>query len=249
MKTQLLQKLICNVRYFKYKTNNFNYKMSFPKVIYFCNKTLDKMQIYADNWKKLNPEYEIKLYDNSMCEEFIFNNFGELHRDVFNFIKDGPIKADFWRLCILYKNGGVYSDIDNEPLVSISSFLKDNIDFLTCSSYWDAMQYTFNPNFIIANKGEEILKNCIDWYIYKYINKHTYSYWGWSIMTAFKDTLHLGNNYKKEDGIYSLNEKKIQILKECPGKHHYDAHNLYEGIRIFNNRYSEWNADTHSFRE
>lgn len=205
------------------------------------------MEKYANNWKLLNPDYEIKLYDNEMCENFLLEHYGKLYKDIFNFVKDGPIKADFWRLCILYKYGGVYSDIDNEPLVPINSFLENNVDFLTCSSYWDAMHYTFNPNFIIANKGEEILKKCIDWYIDKYKNNDAYDYWGWSIMTAFKDTLHLGNEYNKQDGIYYLNDKKIQILKECVGKNHYDDHNIYKNLRIFNNRYSDWNYNTHSF--
>jgi hypothetical protein len=30
---------------------------------------------------------------------------------------------------------------------------------------------------------------------------------------------------------------KIQIIKECPGVNHYDAHNIYNNVRVFNNRY------------
>ena len=40
---------------------------------------------------------------------------------------------------------------------------------------------------------------------------------------------------------------KIQILKECPGKNHYDAHNMFNGKRAFNNRYKDWNNDKHCF--
>ena len=32
-----------------------------PKVIYICHKKLDKIKIYSQNWKLLNPDYEIKL--------------------------------------------------------------------------------------------------------------------------------------------------------------------------------------------
>ena len=76
---------------------------SIPNTIYFCNKTLDKMELYANNWKKLNPEYEIKLYDDKMCREFLLNEYSQLHLDIFNFLEDGEIKADFWRVCILNK--------------------------------------------------------------------------------------------------------------------------------------------------
>lgn len=307
------------------------YIMPFPKTLFFCNKTLDRMKEFSDNWKVLNPEYEIQLYDNSMCEKFLLEEYGELYKDIFIFIKDGPIKADFWRICILYKYGGIYSDIDNEPLMSISSFLDSTVDFMTCSSYWI---YNFNPNFIGANKNNIILKKCIDWYINKYTNeKDSYDYWKWSIMAAFSDNLYL-KNYQKKDGIYELdnnctdvmfigdsdtNKKiinvntnysnksytitkhnwighdtyddtfvvtvkdgvcttqrtdmdsgwdmklrvnldttwkndrsdtamKVQIIQECYGPEKYNDHNIYNNIRIFNNRYKEWDYASHSFK-
>ncbi len=106
---------------------------SIPKTIYFCNKTLDKMEKYANNWKILNPDYEIKLYDNVLCKQFLLEEYGQLYVDIFDYLTDGPIKADFWRVCILYKYGGVYSDIDNEPLVPLKDFIEPDVDFVTCS--------------------------------------------------------------------------------------------------------------------
>ena len=221
--------------------------IKFPKTIYFCYKTLDKMKENSDKWKNMNPDFEIKLYDNDMCENFLLNEYGEIYRDIYIFLKDGPIKADFWRICILYKFGGVYSDIDNIPLLSINTFIEDNVDFVTCSSYWDAENLNFNPNFIISDKQNIILKNVIEWYVNNYKNNKPYDYWRWSIMRAFTDTLHL-NNYSKKDGVYYLNDMKIQIIKECRGVNHYDAHNVYKKKRIFNNRCDNWDCVTHSFK-
>ena len=117
-----------------------------PKIIYMCDKTLNYIKIYSQNWIKLNPDYEIKLYDNTLCEQFLLDNYSQLHCDIFKYIPDGPIKADFWRVCILYKYGGLYVDADNEPLVPLKDFIEEDVDFVTCKSYWDIMN--FNPNFI-----------------------------------------------------------------------------------------------------
>ena len=230
--------------------------MEIPKVIYFCNKTLDKMKEYSDNWKRLNPEYEIRLSDNTMCENFLLREYSPLHRNIFRFIKDGPIKADFWRICILNKYGGVYSDIDNVPFLPIRAFVEPGVNFVTCSAYMERVN--FNPNFIMSHKNNTILEKCIEWYIHKYTKRHKYSYWQWSIMKAFTDILHL-DNYRLNDGIFYLNQDrenkenkenqmKIQILKECRGRNHYDDHNVYNGKRVFNNRYKDWNSDKHCFK-
>jgi mannosyltransferase OCH1-like enzyme len=216
----------------------------YPKVIYFCNKIInEKDKKSSNNWKKLNPEYEIKLYDDKMIKLFLLKEYGELYIKIFDYLKDGPIKADFWRICILYKNGGIYSDIDNLPLVKLSDFIEKDIDFATCSSYW---HYNYNPNFIISNKNNIILKNCINWYINKYNNKDKYDYWDWSIMNAFTKTLNL-QNYEKKYGIYYLDNIKIQIIQECKGKNTYDDHNIYNNKRVFNNRQPNWNNELHKF--
>lgn len=218
-----------------------------PKIIYFCNKTIserDKMAAY--NWKKLNPDYEIELYDDEMIKSFLLNEYGQLYKDVFDYLQDGPIKADFWRLCILYKRGGVYSDIDNVPLVKISDFIENDVDFLTCSSY---CKYNFNPNFIISNKNNIILKRCIHWYINKYSKKDRYKYWDWTIMKPFTEILHLKDYNRKKWGIYELDNMKIQIIKESYGTHHSDAHILYNNVRLFNCRSPDWDFKLHKFKD
>ena len=115
----------------------------FPRIIYFCHKNLEGMDKYTNNWLKLNPEYKIKNYDDKMCKEFLLNEFNESYSKLFDYLKDGPIKADFWRICILYKNGGIYSDLDNEPLISLNNFIEDDIDFAICSSF--SPRFKFNP--------------------------------------------------------------------------------------------------------
>ena len=154
-----------------------------PKVIYLCYKTKKIPDSVIPNWKKLNPDYEIKLYDNDDCIKFLKDKFGSEYVDTFNYIKDGPIKADFWRCCIIYKYGGVYADIDIKPVKPISFFLENKTDLLTVRSGYNLYTPGFNitPELICSKKNNKLLKMCIDCYINWFNLKKKYSYWGWSI--------------------------------------------------------------------
>lgn len=198
-----------------------------------CHKTLDKIKVYSKIWIKLNPDYEIKLYDDEMCKKFLLYEYSQHYLDVFNFLKDGPIKADFWRICILYKYGGLYVDADIEPLVPLSDYIEDDDDFVTCISTNPACQ--FNPHFILCNKNNELLSNAIERYVSSYEKNIPYSYWGWSICMLFT----IEGVIEKKSQILYIGKQKYKFLYEqqyikCE----------YNGKVVFNNRYDNYrNSD------
>jgi mannosyltransferase OCH1-like enzyme len=71
-----------------------------PKMLETCNLI-----------KSANLEFKYYLYDNNDCREFIKNNFEKEVLNAYDNIIPGAYRADLWRYCILYKNGGVYLDI------------------------------------------------------------------------------------------------------------------------------------------
>jgi mannosyltransferase OCH1-like enzyme len=158
--------------------------MSIPKDIYICYKNLHQLKKYANNWKKLNPEWTLKLYDDQMCRDFLLQKYGKLHREVFDFIKDGPIKADFWRVCVLHTYGGLYVDADIEPVKPLNSYLESTDDFVTCisSEMPNYPDHHLNPHFIYCAKNNHILQGCIQHYLYLYTAKKPYSYVEWGIV-------------------------------------------------------------------
>lgn len=222
----------------------------FPRTIYLCDKTVSYLERKAALWKTLNPDHTVECFDNARCEAFLRNEFSQVHADLFRFIPDGPIRADFWRVCILYRYGGIYSDADNLPFLSLDAFVEPDVDFLTCSTVWTGMQ--FNPNLIAAHASDPVLEKCILTYLDLYQHHaSSYSYWGWSIMTVLNQCMQL-EHYPmavKVDGVYleSVSHRRVQILKECRGvTTHYEDYNVYEGLRVFNNRSVDWNENEHS---
>ena len=100
------------------KSTNFIIKDSYNSVIplnlYLTWDTKElpiKMQENVDRMKKVNPEFNIQLFDDNDCRKFIKKNFSKDILTAFDTLKPGAYKADLWRLCILYINGGIYIDI------------------------------------------------------------------------------------------------------------------------------------------
>jgi mannosyltransferase OCH1-like enzyme len=66
--------------------------------------------VYIDELKKNNPKSHFHFFNDSMCESLIKKNF---HVDVYNAynkLKATSYRADLFRYCVLYVNGGIYTD-------------------------------------------------------------------------------------------------------------------------------------------
>jgi mannosyltransferase OCH1-like enzyme len=90
------------------------YKPIIPLTIYQTWYTKDLppvMQKVVDQLKIQNPEFSYHLYDDNDCREFIRINFSQDILHAYDALIPGAYKADLWRYCILYKNGGIYMDI------------------------------------------------------------------------------------------------------------------------------------------
>lgn len=70
-----------------------------------------KMKKCVEKLKKDNPEFSHFLFDDNDCLLFIRENFDENVVNAYNRLIPGAYKADLWRYCVLYINGGIYLDI------------------------------------------------------------------------------------------------------------------------------------------
>lgn len=215
-----------------------------PKTIYICHKNIDIIKPYTQKWLDLNPNYTLELYDDKRCQDFLLKEYSADHLELFNYIKDGPIKADFWRLCILYKYGGVYADADIVPLVPLSEYINSNVSFVTCLSVYNN-NINFNPHFIMCESNNEKIKKCISWYLVFRLKK-PYTYWGWSIVQLFNVIFkEIRQNPSNTD------TEHIQILYEkyaIGGTTQYDFYCEYNNIRVMNCRHIDYDYDNHVYK-
>jgi mannosyltransferase OCH1-like enzyme len=72
-----------------------------------------------DKWKQTLPNYSIFFHDDEAVAKLIdqeWPGFPDLRRAMRCVLYKGAMRIDVWRVLVLYKYGGVYTDIDNWPL-------------------------------------------------------------------------------------------------------------------------------------
>jgi len=96
-----------------------------PRVIHqtWKTKALEaKLQEWTSSWKKLNPTWQYKLWDDQDCERFIAQHYPQL-QELYKSLS--PVqRADLFRYAILATEGGFYADIDAVCSAPLDSFLK-----------------------------------------------------------------------------------------------------------------------------
>ena len=188
-----------------------------PKIIHMTNKTKHFPKNIINMWKKFNPEYTFTFSDDNDCYNFIEKNFNKEYAELFNKIFYGPNKADFWRLCKLYIEGGVYVDIDIVPYAPIKYIIKDST-FCSCLSILGGSIF---QAFLSATPKNILIKECIQSFvanaermnILRNTNNHNVS-----------PTFDMYNTIKKKLNVRVINPFTNYILK-VNSRENNDLHN------------------------
>lgn len=70
-----------------------------------------KMKQCVESIKQQNPEFTHHLFDDEDCRNYIKQKFDADVLNAYDKLKPSAYKADLWRYCVLYKEGGIYMDI------------------------------------------------------------------------------------------------------------------------------------------
>lgn len=128
----------------------------------------DKNNIDNDTWKRciekykeIYNDYEIIIYDNNDIYNIIEKN-APIHLEIIKQIKIGPVLADVFRYLILYLEGGIYSDMDCEPLKKIDDLVSDNYQYFHGGDDNFIYIYPRNKNIVsnVCDFHKNICDNC-----------------------------------------------------------------------------------------
>jgi mannosyltransferase OCH1-like enzyme len=109
----------------------------------------------------------INYFNDDMCKDFIKNNFKSDVLNAYNILIPSAYKADLWRFCVLYINGGIYGDLTQHFIKNFDINEKNPDMIFVKDRPINSIQISFiatiknNPfiKYIIDNLVEKILKH------------------------------------------------------------------------------------------
>jgi hypothetical protein len=141
--------------------------MKLPKLIHVTCK--DKHDITNPVWRDClqkyyemySPEYEIRVHDNLDIYSTIESHFPQ-YLEKIKKITVGAVLADVFRYLILYLEGGIYSDLDCEPLKHVGALLDSNYQYFHGDENRDNAFFVYADPSKIVNKQWDFCSNPCD---------------------------------------------------------------------------------------
>lgn len=128
----------------------------------------------VDSFAKVNQGSRIEFQSDEDCLDFVAREFPEFLPTYLSY-PPGILRADIWRVLVLYKYGGVYADIDVECLRPLEELLAavghDDWELLLTTDHpvHERMHFggrtMWMNDFMIAKPGARFLKRVIDAFV------------------------------------------------------------------------------------
>tara|TARA_Y100000741_G_scaffold173852_1_gene131736 strand:- start:3639 stop:4478 length:840 start_codon:yes stop_codon:yes gene_type:complete len=201
------------------------YKKALPKFV-------------TKRWRKLNGGYNIEVSLNSDCIKFIEKHFNKYISRLFRVIPEGKYKADLWRLCKLYIEGGVYADVDLIPHKSIS-ILDDDNTFYSCLNF--KRKSIFQAFMVVKYKKSPLILCFILSFLLN--NPHTYkSGPTYDMHNCIKYNIE---GIVESEKVYNLNQIKIPVTIGSSNTNikridlHYFPSDVKYNVKLSENKYAD----------
>ena len=123
----------------------------------------DTFKKSVDSWKNMNPTWDYRYTSARKRLEHIRDYGGE---EFLKFYKDCNrlTQADLWRYVVLYKFGGVYSDLDWECIRPLDDIIEieNEKNPIIIHTYMEDQKDPYNNSLIGSDAGQLVFKKLID---------------------------------------------------------------------------------------
>jgi hypothetical protein len=184
-----------------------------PNILWQTWKTKDIpnfLEVQSKSWERSNSILQRQFMDNEDCLNFIRENFDEDIVKLYQFLPQSIMRADFWRIAVVYINGGYYSDLDITCNLNLSNFLGSDIEVVFIKELDNIANFFFG-----AISKHPVLKLTLDYMIEEAKNigdKETQSFGMHSLHRAVREYYNvIETNYPNTDRVKTLDNSELKI--------------------------------------
>lgn len=163
-----------------------------------------------------NPEYSYKYYSDRDCREYIKKYFNKNILKAYDILLPGAFKADLWRYCVIYNEGGVYMDIKFICIKQLKEIIDSDTYFLIDN---DRVPHGIHNAFFASASKNPLLLKCIKT-VFENVEKKFYGTDCLQVTGPMMMGRVVYSSYDIEDrlspGTYILKNKKVQIYRMEP---------------------------------
>lgn len=124
---------------------NYSNQVTLPV---YCNYLLNRL---------LSLDYDYRYVSTEERESYIQANADERTFKAYSQLTDGAAQADFWRIFTLYKEGGIYMDIDGHLVWNLSSIIEP-----TDREVVITRRDKYTNFFLASEKGNQFLQDTLN---------------------------------------------------------------------------------------
>ncbi len=139
------------------KDDNYKIQKTIWQTNYSAKSTLPVYANFLFN-RWLSKDWDYRYVSTEEREEYIKQYATKEQVEAFLQLNDGAAQADFWRLFVLYNEGGVYMDIDAHLVWPLSKIVSPDDDEV----FIRAKKGHINNYFIAAKKGNIHIKKTLE---------------------------------------------------------------------------------------
>jgi hypothetical protein len=164
------------------KETSVSQQKRIPRIIhqtYFETLTTARyphLQRLQNSWKASGWDY--RFYSDKDCHEYIQRNYPARFVEAYDSILPGAFKADFFRLLVLFKDGGIYSDIDVQLETDLDSFITTDLSLFVPRDvpldYWPNSNYCLWNGLLGSAPGHPIIAKALEDVVTTIQNRHDY---------------------------------------------------------------------------
>lgn len=172
--------------------------LKIPKIIHQTYKTKNLPESWRqtpDEWKRVHPDWTYEFWDDERNRKFIVDEYPWFLKQ-FDSYPNNIQRADSIRYFILYHYGGVYADMDIQPIRNIETMLGDATTVIP-----ETPNLGLTNAFMASVKNDAFMEH-LTHQLESYANRWYHVSRHWQILTSTGPTFiwKVANEYEAEHG-------------------------------------------------